>query len=265
MGSSLGSQCRFGHLVLEGGCPVDKREGAVGCEARSPPLLLIHQPHHGRSVCRQLHGRGLSSRCRGTSSPALNTIAQRILWRSELHHVRLAPQFIMERHNVLADSLSRPDQIQRSEWTLHMEVFRELRRKWLVMVDLFATSANHRCSIYFSAFRDPQAMGMDSLLQSWDHLQAYAFPPWSMLPQVLHKLRWSSGVNPTQIAPYWPQRPWFPNLLDLAVDLPIALLLHPALLNQPRSRHRHRGLRRLRLHAWRLSSDLPGLRGSPPV
>ena len=42
----------------------------------------------------------------GTRSPALNSIAQCILRWSELHHVRLAPQFILGSHNVLADSLS---------------------------------------------------------------------------------------------------------------------------------------------------------------
>ena len=42
----------------------------------------------------------------GTCSPALNSIAQRILVWPELHHVRLAPQFIMGCHSVLADSLS---------------------------------------------------------------------------------------------------------------------------------------------------------------
>ena len=46
----------------------------------------------------------------GTRSPTLNTIAQRILQWSELQHVRLAPQFIMGSHNVLADSPSLPNQ-----------------------------------------------------------------------------------------------------------------------------------------------------------
>ena len=46
----------------------------------------------------------------GTRSPALNAIAQHILRWSELQHVRLAPQFIMGSHNVLADSLSLPNQ-----------------------------------------------------------------------------------------------------------------------------------------------------------
>ena len=107
----------------------------------------------------------------GTRSPTLNSIAQRILRWSELQHVRLAPQFIMGSHNVLDDSLSL-EPVQGSEWTLHMEVLLQLRRQCPVMIDLFATSANHRCSISFSPFRDPQAMGTDALLQSWDHLWA---------------------------------------------------------------------------------------------
>ena len=128
----------------------------------------------------------------GTRSPALSTIAQRILRWAESHNIVLAPQFIMGQNNVLADALSRPNQIQGSEWTLKMEVFIELRRKWPVLVDLFTTSANHHCSLYFSPFHDPQVMGTDALLHSWDKLQVYAFPPWAFIPQVLRKLRESS-------------------------------------------------------------------------
>ena len=95
----------------------------------------------------------------GTRSLFRNEIAQRILRWLELHEVSLAPQFIPGCRNVLADSLSRPHQILGSEWTLHADVFRDLSRLWPVMVDLFATSANHRCAVYFSPFRDPQSAG----------------------------------------------------------------------------------------------------------
>ena len=88
------------------------------------------------------------------------------------------------------------------------------------MIDLFATSDNHRCSIYFLPYRDPLSAGTDALLQSWDGLLAYAFPPWSILPQVLAKLRVS---HRTLIAPYWPQRPWFVDLLQLSVAPPVTL------------------------------------------
>ena len=125
----------------------------------------------------------------GTRSPFLNDLAQEILRWAESLNIRLAPQFIPGIHNVLADSLSRPHQLPSSEWSLNMEVFRSLQRQWPVMIDLFATSDNRRCSLSFSPFCDPLSAGTDALLQSWDGLQAYAFPPWSILPQVLAKLR----------------------------------------------------------------------------
>ena len=58
-----------------------------------------------------------------------------------------------------------------------MTVFLSLRRLWPVQIVFFATSATHRCSIYFSPFRDPRSAGTDAFLQSWDGLQAYAFHP----------------------------------------------------------------------------------------
>ena len=90
----------------------------------------------------------------GTRSLLLNSIAQRILRWAESIDLILVPQFIQGKNNVLADSLSRPNQIQGSEWTLKWEVFQELNRKWPVMIDLFATLLNHRCSLYFLPFRD---------------------------------------------------------------------------------------------------------------
>ena len=140
-------------------------------------------------------------------------------------------------------------------------MFQELRKKWLVMVDLFATSSNHRCSLYFSPFHDPQALGMDAFLHNWDCFLLYQFPPWALIPQVLRKLCVSSSIQMTLIAPYWLQQPWFSDFLDLVVDVPVALPSSPDLLRQPHFYRRHLGIHRLSLHAWRLSSDLPRAEG----
>ena len=199
----------------------------------------------------------------GTRSPLLNAIAQEILRWPESLSIRLAPQFILVSNNVLADALSRPHQLPHSEWSLNMTVFLSLCRLWPVQIDLFATSANHRCSIYFSPYRDPQSAGTDAFLQSWDGLQAYAFPLFSIIPSVLAKLRESRGTELTLVAPHWAQRPWFPDLLQLSLPPPVVLPDRPDLLHLPRSRLLYPGLRQLRLHAWRLSSDSPGLQDSP--
>ena len=142
-------------------------------------------------------------------------------------------------------------------------MFQDLHKRSLVSIDLFATSLNHQCCPYFSPFHDPNELGTDTLLQNWNGWQAYAFPPWSLIPSVLKKLRSSCEVLVTIIAPYWPQRPWFPELLDLVVNGPVPLPLSRDLLRQPHFHRHHLGVSGLSLHAWRLSSDLLDHRVSP--
>ena len=101
--------------------------------------------------------------------------------------------------------------------------------------------------------------GTDAFLQSWDGLQAYAFPPVAIIPRVLAKLRAFTGTELTLVAPHWAQRPWF------SLAPPVILLDRQDLLRLPRSRHLYPDLCRLRLHAWRLSSDLPEPLASPPL
>ena len=121
----------------------------------------------------------------GTRSSTLNLVAQSVLRLCEESQVRLLPQFIPGKLNVLADSLSRRSQVIGSEWTLCSEAFRQLLCQWPATIDLFATSLNARIPVYFSPMVDPQSAGTDAMLQSWDSLQAYAFPPFGLLSRVL--------------------------------------------------------------------------------
>ena len=188
-------------------------------------------------------------------SPTMNAVAQRILHWAEQLNIILMPQFVPGRNNVVEDALSRPNQVLGSEWMLHQEVFNWLCQRWPVTIDLFASSLSHRCSVYFAPVSDPMAAGTDAMLQSWDSLQAYAFPPFAMISQVLAKVRASQGLELTLIAPFWPQRPWFPELLELLILPPLPLPSRWDLLRQPHVRRFHQNLSMLRLHVWRLSGD----------
>ena len=132
--------------------------------------------------------------------------------------------------------------------------FQELLRLWLATINLFATSFSARLPVYFSPVADPQSAGTDAMMQPWDGLQAYAFPPFSLLHRVLSKVRQSRGLECALVAPFWPQRPWFPDLL---VAVPVSLPQQRDLLRQPHFHRFHQNLHVLRLTAFRISSHLP--------
>ena len=89
----------------------------------------------------------------------------------------------------------------------------------------------------------------------WDGLQTYASPPFSLISRVLVNVRQSRGLQLTLVAPFWPQHPWFPYLLELLVEVPFFLPRRRDLLRQPHFHHYHQNLPVLQLTAFRISSD----------
>ena len=56
---------------------------------------------------------------------------------------------------VMADLLSRLNQVQSTEWSLHPQVFSQICHKWFTPhVDLFATCLNHKFPLYVSPVPD---------------------------------------------------------------------------------------------------------------
>ena len=243
---------------------VHQRQRTARCQTGSSPVPVLSTGSHGGCLLRQHHSGGLSSQGGWHKISSPQHLGSGDLALDGVLSIRLAPQFLPGSNNVLAVALSRPPQLPHSEWSLNLTMFQSLSRLWPVQIDLFATSENHRCSIYFSPFRDPMSAGTDAFPQSWDSLQAYAFPPVPIIPHVLVKLRASTGTELTLVAPHWTQRPWFSDLLQLSLAPPVILPDRQDLLRLPRSRHLYPDLRQLRLHAWRLSSDLPEPLASPP-
>ena len=119
----------------------------------------------------------------------------------------------------------------------------------------FATSKNARLPVYVSPIADPQSAGTDAMMQSWDGLQTYAFPPFGLLHRVMSRVRQSRDLELTLVALFWPQHHWFPNFLELMVAVPMFLPQRKDLLRQPHFHHFHQNLPVLRLTAFRISSD----------
>ena len=94
-------------------------------------------------------------------------------------------------------------------------------------------------------------------VMDWNHLHAYAFPPFILIPAVLEKIR-QHQCRIVLIAPFWPQQQWFSELL--LVSAPILLPLIPRLLTQSQGRFVHQNLPILDLHAWELSNNQSEIR-----
>ena len=86
----------------------------------------------------------------------------------------------------MADLLSRSNQVQSTEWSLHPQVFKQICLKWFTPhVDLFATRLNHKIPLYLSPVPDQNAWDIDALNINWSGLTAYAYPPTDLLHRVI--------------------------------------------------------------------------------
>ncbi len=108
----------------------------------------------------------------------------------------------------------------------------DLRRFGLAQVDLFASLETSHCQLFYSLTEG--TLGTDALAHSWPWgLHKYAFPPVSLLAQILCKVR-EEEEQILLVAPYWPTRTWFPELMLLVTAPPWQIPLRKDLLTQRR-------------------------------
>ena len=153
---------------------------------------------------------------------------------------------------MMADLLSRSNQVQSTEWSLHPQVFKQICQKWFTPhVDLFAT---HKLPLYVSPVPDPKAWDIDALNINWTNLTAYAYPPTALLHKVIQKIKQCHCLS-IVIAPGWPGMPWFWDLVQLSTEIPLQLPVSTTLLKQSHKYVFHNNPQQLNLHAWCLGAD----------
>ena len=107
----------------------------------------------------------------GTASDSLCSLTGQLLRWTESNSVQLEARYLPEQSNVLADLLSRRNQVLGAEWSLHPQVARDLLRMWgSSTLDLFATHLNAKLPLYCSLIPDPQAVFEDAFRHPWDNL-----------------------------------------------------------------------------------------------
>ena len=120
-------------------------------------------------------------------------------------------------------------------------------------IGLFATSLNVKLPLYCSLVPDPRAVFEDAFRHPWDDLDLYRFPPFALIGQVIARVQESSRIAMTLVAPFWPEKECFADLLLLTKPA-LALPWWNNLPRQPHCNLFHQGVYALNLHAWRLSS-----------
>ena len=127
------------------------------------------------------------------------------------------------------------------------------------MIDLFASEANRKMELFCSWIPSPKAWAIDALSVSWQNMDAYVFPPIALIPKVLQHMK-KFRCQLILIAPQWPRRHWYTDLLQMLVATPMRLPLIEDLLYQPKTNIVHPNPQVFNLTARPLSTDLSKVR-----
>ena len=104
----------------------------------------------------------------GMKSGSLCALLWRLLSWCHPRGIVLRARHIPGHLNVIADKLSRHNQVIQTEWSLSQQVFNLLCSRWAQpQVDLFATRFNHKLPQFVSPVPDPTAWAVDALSLSW--------------------------------------------------------------------------------------------------
>ena len=144
-----------------------------------------------------------------------------------------------------------------TEWKLDSQVLQSALKELecFPTVDLFASRLNTQFERYVSFRPDPEAFAVDAFSISWQSLQFYAFPPFSVIARVLQKAR-RDKARGVIVVPRWPTQVWWPVLGAMMVAEPIHLPSSASLLSLPsHPGQTHRLLPKMRLMACLISGS----------
>ena len=166
----------------------------------------------------------------GTHSAEMCAVLWKIMTWCQHYQITWKARHIPGCLNEMADLLSRSNQVQSTEWSLHLQVFHQICQKWFTPhVDLFATHLDHKLPLYVSPVPNPNAWDIDALNINWMGLTAYGYSLTALLHRVIQKIRRCHCLI-IVIAPGWPGMPCFWDLVQLSTEIPLQLPVSTPLL-----------------------------------
>ena len=191
----------------------------------------------------------------GTSRSQLCNDTAKTIWEfCRLNDIWLTVTHIPGVENIDADRESRKEYSD-SNWKLNPVLFKSACDfcNFLPDIDCFANRLNTQLPDYISFKPDPFAKFIDAFTINWSWYKPYLFPPFSVLGQVLQKIR-DDKADVLLVAPVWPTKPWYNTFLDMLVGE--AMIIPPNKTNLLSTTNRgvtHHPLKKMSLMVGQLS------------
>ena len=130
----------------------------------------------------------------GTRNQLLVQISKEI-WEYLLDkEITITAKYLLGALNKGADMQSRTVK-DSSKWKLNPVVFQNLYKSWWTPdIDIFASRISRHVPAYVPWKPDPYSKGRDAFQMCWAYTKGYAFPPFSLIRRVLHKVLIDQGT-----------------------------------------------------------------------
>ena len=192
----------------------------------------------------------------GGRKPLLNELAKQIWQWCENKNIWISAFHIPGRLNIRADELSRLKKKRNEdmEWALGQHIYDRLEFKMgKCDIDLFASKRNRKNHVFISYVPEKGAKAVNAFSVIWDYNLHYAFPPFSIIGQVIQKLC-EDKADVILVAPIFPSQPWFPAMLRQISGQTYVLPKTNSILYLPGKDKQHK-LKTMRLGAFCLSGN----------
>ncbi|CAB4006455.1 Hypothetical predicted protein, partial [Paramuricea clavata] len=125
--------------------------------------------------------------------------------------------------NEAADAESRKP-LKETEWALDRVIYQQGIQllNMTPVIDLFASRLNYKVKPFIAYQPDPEAQAVNAFTICWKPYLFYAFPPFSIIPLVLQKIREEESTG-LLVVPKWPAQPWWPYLMRMVIQVPVIL------------------------------------------
>ena len=175
---------------------------------------------HIRIMCDNITAISYINNMGGIKSKTCNNIAINIWNFAVENKFWISAAHIPGINNKEADKQSRIVD-DATEWQLNPNIFQVITKEFgKPDIDLFASRINRQLDTYVSWHPEPEAIAINAFSMIWHNAYFYIFPPFSIIGQVIAKIR-RDKTDAILVVPDWSTQYWYPQLIRMAKVPPL--------------------------------------------